>query len=180
LGSITAIISSGDQIVAWQTLETHLRVTSRGAKTKDVNAARTGSSFDSTRPLQVLIIPGVWPLLFNTLQLLIRTMHRSCGIDPGALATPFLPWVYRSLHSQHSTHPQTLPESSAMLAGSAIRQLFSQRCRISALQRLMRGTVPSLYLVLVERPAEASKLCSSLSTFLHRSHSLLDSATISF
>ena len=84
MGSITAIISGGDQIVARQTLETHLRVTSRGAKTKNVNVTRTGSSLDSARSSEDLIIPGVLPLLFHTFRLLIRTMHRPCGIDPGA------------------------------------------------------------------------------------------------
>ena len=76
-GSITAIISSGDQIVARQPLETRLRVTSRGAKTKTVNATRTGPSLDPARSLEDLIIQGVLRLLFHTLQLLIRTMPRS-------------------------------------------------------------------------------------------------------
>jgi hypothetical protein len=81
LDSITAIISSGDQIVARRTLETHLRVTSRGGKPRNVNITRTGSSLDSARSLEDLIIPGVLCLLFHTLRLLIRIMHRSCGSD---------------------------------------------------------------------------------------------------
>ena len=82
-GSITAIISSGDQIVARQTLETRLRVTSRGAKPKTVNATRTGPSLDSARSLDDLILQGVLRLLFYTLQLLIRIMQRPCGSSPG-------------------------------------------------------------------------------------------------
>jgi len=55
---MTAIIPSGDEIVARQTLETRLRVTSRGAKPKIFNAARTGSSLESARSSEDLIILG--------------------------------------------------------------------------------------------------------------------------
>ena len=83
MGSITAIISSGDQIVARQPLETRLRITSRGAKARNVNATSTGSSSGSARSSEDLIIQGVLHLPFHTFRLLIRAMHRSYGSGPG-------------------------------------------------------------------------------------------------
>ena len=83
-GSITAIISSGDQIVARQPLETRLRVTSRGAKTNNFNATRASSRLDFAKSSEAPIIQGVLRLLFHPLRLLIRIMKRPRGSGPGA------------------------------------------------------------------------------------------------
>jgi hypothetical protein len=62
LGSISAIFSSGDQIVYRKTLETRLRVTSRGAKTRNVKATGTGAILDSARSSEGPVLQGVFRL----------------------------------------------------------------------------------------------------------------------
>jgi hypothetical protein len=76
LGSINAIISNNDQIIAQNMLDTCLRVTSRGGKTKKVNARRACTILDSASPPEDQF-QGLYPVLLYTLRLLTLT-YSSC------------------------------------------------------------------------------------------------------
>ena len=161
--------------VLWKKLSPYLRKDALDAYSRSYTEIADAIRWILTGPVDRWFCSTVFGCGYHNAQVLLK---RSWSVVP--LITQCLRRGYRTLQSQHSIDSQTLKDSSPVLAGSSSRQLSSQLCHIyvRTLQQLMEGTVSSLYLVLLaEQLAEARELCSLLSTFLRRSHSLLDSAT---
>ena len=110
LRRINAIISNGDQIVAQQTLETCLRVTSRGARGKDTNsnATRTTAVLDSAKSSEDQF-QGTVNYYSTPLPLLIPKVHSICWDSLGACGHLYLGALDKRVRDSPPKHIESAP-----------------------------------------------------------------------